>query len=70
MVDYVAMTAVSGNLKAICATCDTIMHRRAHHASLLAILPGLSVQITEPLPRLRGSPLPSLNCDFGRQEAT
>jgi hypothetical protein len=70
MVDYVAMTAVSGNLKAICATCDTIMHRRARQASLSAILPGLNVQITEPLPRLRGSPLPSLNCDSGRQEAT
>ena len=70
MVDYVPMTAVSGNLKAICAACDTIMHRRARQASLAAILPGFDVQMEEALPRVKGSPLPSLNCDSGRQEAT
>lgn len=67
MVDYIPLNAVSGNLKAICATCDTIMHRRARHTLLAAILPGCDVQITEALPRLRGSRSPSLNCDFERQ---
>jgi len=47
MVDYIPMNAVSGNLKAICATCDTIMHRRARRALLAVILPGCDVQGAE-----------------------
>jgi hypothetical protein len=67
MVDYIPLTAASGNLKAICATCDTIMHRRARYALLTAILPGCDVQVTEGLPRLSGSHSPSLNCYSERQ---
>jgi hypothetical protein len=47
MVDYIPLNAVSGNLKAICAICDTIMHRRARHALLAAILPCCDVQIAQ-----------------------
>jgi hypothetical protein len=47
MVDYTPFNAVSGNLKAICATCDTIMHRRARQALLATVLPGFEVQITQ-----------------------
>ena len=70
MVEYIAMTVASGNLRAICATCETMMHRRARQASLPAIMPGLDVQITQALPRLKGSPPPSLNCDLERQATT
>lgn len=70
MVDYIPINAASGNLKAICATCETVMHRRASFARLAAILPGCDVQIAEALPRLKGSSLPSLNCDFERQVTT
>ncbi|MGI8943177.1 MAG: hypothetical protein ACR2FJ_02890 [Qipengyuania sp.] len=67
MIEYLALTAVSGNLRAICATCETMMHRRARYASLSAIMPGLEVQTGQALPRLKGSPSPSLNCDVERQ---
>ncbi|MEO6360325.1 MAG: helix-turn-helix domain-containing protein [Sphingomicrobium sp.] len=70
MIEYLAMTAVSGNLAAICAMCDTVMHRRARLASLPAIMPGFAVQITQAPPRLKGSPSPSLNCDLERQVTT
>ena len=69
MVDFVSINEKSGNIRAICATCETVMHRRASKASLASILPGCDVQIVEALPRLKGSPLPSLNCDLERQAA-
>lgn len=67
MVDFVSINAKSGNVRAICATCETVMHRRAAKASLMSILPGCDVQFVEALPRLRGSLPPSLNSDLERQ---
>lgn len=69
MVDYLSINAISGNVRAICATCDTVMHRRARQAALASILPDCDIQFVEALPRLKGSPLPSLNCDLERQAA-
>lgn len=70
MLDYVAATPVSGNLRAICGVCGGMMHRRIRLADLRAKMPGLDVQITQASPRLSGSPLPSLNCDTERQAIT
>jgi hypothetical protein len=67
MIDYVPIDAVSGNVRAICATCETIMHRRARKALLAAIMPGCDVQNVQAPPRLKGSPLPSLICDKERK---
>jgi hypothetical protein len=68
-VDYLSINAKSGNVRAICATCETVMHRRALQAALASILPGYDVQFVEALPRLKGSSPPSLNYDLERQEA-
>lgn len=70
MVDYIPISATGGNVRAICAACETVMHRRAAKASLATILPGCDVQITQAPSRLKGSPSPSLNCDLGRQATT
>lgn len=70
MVDYVSINGVSGNIRAICAICETVMHRRAPKAALAAIMPGCDVQFVEGPPRLRGSASPSLNCDLERQATT
>lgn len=70
MVDYVPISATGGNVRAICVTCETVMHRRASKASLATILPGCDVQFVQALPRLKGSPAPSLNCDLERQATT
>ena len=67
MLDYVAATHVSGNLRAMCAVCDGMMHRRIRLADLRAKMPGLDVQIRQAPLSLSGSPLPSLNCDTERQ---
>lgn len=47
MIEYVPLSPTSGNVRAICATCETIMHRRAVQASLAAIMPHCDVQILE-----------------------
>lgn len=70
MVDFVSICATSGNLRAICATCETVMHRRASRASLTAILPGCDVQLVEAQRRLNDSPRSSLGSDFERKVAT
>ena len=67
MADYVPMNGVSGNLRAICATCEMIMHRRIRLAALPATMPGIDVQIMEGERRLVGKPSPSLNSDSGSE---
>jgi hypothetical protein len=67
LVEYVIATAKSGNLKAFCETCETVMHRKVCRAELEAKMPGLDVQFAERPPRLVGSPSRSLNCEFERQ---
>lgn len=67
MVDYVPISATGGNVRAICATCETVMHRRAAKGSLDAILPGCDIKVVEAPSRLKGSPLPSVNCDSEKQ---
>lgn len=67
--DFISINAKSGNIRAICATCETVMHRRATKAALASILPECDIQFVEALPRLKGSSSPSLNCDLERQAA-
>lgn len=47
MVEYAATNAATGNLKAICETCGTMMHRRARLADIATKMPGFDVQITQ-----------------------
>lgn len=63
MVEYVPMNAKSGNLKAMCADCETFMHRRTALASIEAVMPNLDIQIREAPASLIERPEPSLNCD-------
>lgn len=63
MVDYIPMTATSGNLRAICASCEAVMHRRARSDDLARIMPECSIQMAQAQPRLIGRRPASLNCD-------
>jgi hypothetical protein len=67
MVDYVPITPISGNLKALCAECGTLMHRRARQADVDAVMPGIAVQIPGAQPRLSEPVSAPLNCDFERK---
>ena len=67
MVDYLPLRADSGNLRAICACCEAIMHRRVHKADIARIMPNCAVQFAEGQPSLIGQQPPSPNCDSERQ---
>ncbi len=67
MLDYIAINPVSGNLRALCDTCEGVMHRRTRLADLAARMPGMVVQITQGKASLSGSPSRPLNCDSDRQ---
>ena len=70
MVDFVPINRLSGNIRALCDTCETVMHRRARKAALAAIMPDCDVQFVEGPLRLKGCSSPSLNCDLERQAVT
>lgn len=67
MVDYAPISSISGNLSALCAECQTLMHRRARLSDLAVIMPGIEVKNTGAQPRLSETAYPPLNCD-SRQE--
>lgn len=68
-VEYVPITATSGNLRAFCASCEATMCRRVSRAALAMTMPGLDIQFAEAKARLITNPSPSLNCDFKRKAA-
>lgn len=47
MVEYVPFNSITGNLTALCCTCETVMNRRARQDSLPIIMPGFAVQIRQ-----------------------
>ena len=69
LVEYEVLTPKSGNLKAFCEACETVMHRQVCRAELEAKMPGVAVQFADQQLRLIGTASPSLNCDSERQAA-
>lgn len=67
MVDFIPMRTGSGNLRAICDCCETIMHRRVRQADIAKVMPDCAVQSAEGQPSLSGQTAPSLNCDSNKQ---
>lgn len=63
MVEYAASNATTGNLKAMCETCGTMMHRRARLADLSTKMPVLDVQRREAAASIRERAHPCLNYD-------
>lgn len=64
MVDYQPMREDSGNMRAICEVCETVMYRRIRLAHVERKMPGCEVQIKQGPSSLNGQASPSLNCDF------
>ena len=63
MIEATRQNATTGNLRALCEVCGSIMNRRTRLAAIPAIMPNLDVQIREAGPRLCERTVPSLNCD-------
>ncbi|MEM7701609.1 MAG: helix-turn-helix domain-containing protein [Pseudomonadota bacterium] len=62
MVEYAATNAATGNLKALCETCGTLMHQRIRLSRIPARMPGMDVQITQAPSSIVELAHPSLNC--------
>ena len=67
MVDYQPMRPDSGNLRAICEVCETVMHRRIRLDDLDRKMPGCEVKITQGPASLSGQVSPSQNCHFEKE---
>ena len=67
MVDFIPMRPGSGNLRALCESCEAIMHRRVCKADIAKVMPGCAVQFAEGRASLSGQVDPSLNCDSERR---
>lgn len=67
MVELVATNAVTGNVKALCETCGTMMHRRVQLTSIASIMPDLDSQNREASTRIIERTHPSLNCDYPKE---
>jgi hypothetical protein len=68
MVDYLPITNTSGNLRALCPDCGTLMHRRAAFAKLNTVAAGLDIAFPQAGSRIRESGVPFVNRD-SRQKA-
>lgn len=63
MVEFVATNAITGNLKALCETCGTMMHRRTRLVDIAAKMPDLEVRHTQAPSSIVARAHPSPNCD-------
>ena len=63
MVEYVATTPTTGNLKALCETCGTMMHRRARETDIALRMPRMAVHRTQAPSSIDARTYPSPNCD-------
>ena len=63
MVEFAQLNNTSGNLKALCETCGTMMHQRTRLTDIAAKMPGLDIQITQAPSSIGEWTPPSPNCD-------
>ena len=63
MIDYVATSAATGNLNALCETCGTAMHQRTRLADISVKMPGMDVRCTQAQSSIVERTQPSLNRD-------
>jgi len=68
MADYIPMTPSSGNLRALCPECTTLMHRRVGRARLEAMQRILDIAIPECARQLNDRTDPCGDCESEGQE--
>jgi excisionase family DNA binding protein len=70
MADYVPLTPTTGNLRALCSTCTTVMHKAVPLAALGELAGILDVTAQQAVPRLTDTAKPSLNDHLAREPET
>jgi Helix-turn-helix domain len=67
MLDYLPITNGSGNLRGICNTCSSLIHRRVALGKISEVAGNCDVAFPQGYERLGDSHVPSLNGDFRDQ---
>ncbi len=67
MAEYLPLTATTGNLRALCGTCTTVMHKAIPLAALAALAGILEVTVRQATKHLRDTANPSLNDHLGKE---
>ncbi len=70
MAEYVPLTATTGNLRALCSTCLTVMHKAIPLTALAALAGILDVTLQQATKHLRDTPNPSLDDHLGKELKT
>ncbi|MDI7775595.1 helix-turn-helix domain-containing protein [Asticcacaulis sp. EMRT-3] len=64
MAEFVPMTATTGDLRALCPHCSTLMHKRTSNAALSVLSALLDISFPQGVPTLSAPLPPSLNDHF------
>ncbi|MEM7728193.1 MAG: helix-turn-helix domain-containing protein [Pseudomonadota bacterium] len=68
-VEYHALTPTSGNMRALCEACTTVMHKRVSANRLGALRALVTVAVRHPEGRIDKGHGPCLNDHFGKDRA-
>lgn len=67
MVEYVPITRSSGNLRALCETCECLMHRRTRESDIYRVMPNIEIQTSHAPSSISEKATPSDNCDLRKE---
>jgi excisionase family DNA binding protein len=70
MADYVPLTPTTGNLRALCSICTTVMHKAIPLGALAALAGILDVTVQQAGKHLTDTAKPSLNDHLAREPET
>jgi excisionase family DNA binding protein len=70
MADYVPLTPTTGNLRALCSICTTVMHKAVPLAALAALAGILDVTVQQASKHITDTTKPSLNDHLAREPET
>lgn len=68
MLDYIPITRLSGNLRALCPVCSCLMHRRVSLQNIEAVRGAFTVTFPHGHERLADCRSPPLNCQSATSE--
>jgi excisionase family DNA binding protein len=67
MAEYMPMSASSGNLRGICPSCETLIHRRVNFGKLDQIRGQLEISMPQGEVHIGESGTPSVSSDFDKE---
>lgn len=66
MVDFIPLVPTFGNLRALCETCGTILHRHVSTDRIATVMPGITIQFMQPDSRIKEFASPACTVTLAR----